>query len=211
MTEPELLEYESLREESHHARSAQQAILQWSLGAFALIFAGALTTSERIGPGFERLRMAVFGFALPVFVIGSCLAWAGELIRMERVGFYLRGRERAFWREPHGTQIDGSCVPDRTRYPLLWENFIASGGHKQWAGYGGAALIYGGAYVISFTVFLLTLWAHRFDGHATAWRIGGIAYAAMVTLVCAWVFGDIARRTLRLGRQTAGMPDTRGS
>jgi hypothetical protein len=42
MTQAAFVEYETLREESAHARGAQQAILQWSLAAFGVIFAGAL-------------------------------------------------------------------------------------------------------------------------------------------------------------------------
>ena len=206
--EPDLIEYQSLREESAQARNAQQTILQWSLGAFSLVFAAALSTSTSATPAIERLRMAVFAFALPFLVIGSCLAWVGELIRMRRVGSYLRGRERTFWPEWED-EVQASFVRDRTSYPLLWENYIASKGpepgqHKQWEGYLGAALIYGGAYVVSLAVFMITLWAHRFGIHQFAWRAGGTAYAITLTLGCAWMFSRSVRRVRLVSEHVAG-------
>lgn len=213
MTEPPLLEYQTLREESAQARNAQQAILQWSLGAFAVIFAGALAASASVTPDMERLHLAVFGFALPGLVVGSCLAWVGELIRMERVGFYIRGRERTFWQAPE-KKVSVSSVRDRQAYPLLWENYIASGGteagqRKQWSGYMGAVLIYADAYVASFAVFLLTVWAHDFGSHALAWRLGASLYTGAVTMACLLTFWRRARLVLEMARGVAGLAHPR--
>jgi hypothetical protein len=205
-----LAEYQSLREESAQARTAQQTILQWSLGAFALIFAGAMASDVASTPRGEVLLMIIFGLALPGLVFGSCLAWAGELLRMERAGYFLRGREAAVWASSaRGRVVDERNVLDIEQFPLLWENFIASakypGARKQQLGYIGALVIYGLSYSISAVVFFVTLWNHEFGAHTFAWRwwtIAGFVCASIVMLV---VFGRIWLTLRQRGREAAGL------
>jgi hypothetical protein len=113
-----MLEYEKLRDESIQAMQAQQSILQWSIASFGAILGAALLLATKDAPFAlpPYVSFAAFGVILPVFVGMCCLAWFGELIRMERIGAFLRGMEREVAQAVRGG--DGLL---RGVMPLRWE------------------------------------------------------------------------------------------
>lgn len=144
-------QYETIRTESGQARSDQQSIINWNQAFAVALFAVGIVivgNSEHM-----LLAQVLFGLLLPLVLVGGTMAWAGEMIRMERAGAYLRALERAMWHRLPSGQTD----------PLwfMWENFLWSppkrmleGGYKkQNAGYAGIAIFYGAMYVGSLAVF----------------------------------------------------------
>jgi hypothetical protein len=128
---------------------------------------------------------------------------------MQRVGYYLRGRERALWPSRTTDEVKAAFVEDPDAYPLLWENYIGPNGperrvRKQLAPYLGAVLIYGDVYVASFAAFLMTVWAHEFGGHDSAWRMGSVVYMVVVTIACALLLRNRYRIVKALRNGSAG-------
>src|SRR5262249_15513638 len=130
-----LFQYQTVRTESDQTRREQQSIITWNQ-AFAVAFfaVGAVSvgTYHRIDIG-----RVIFGLVIPIVVTGGALAWAGELIRMERTAVYLRALERSLWLRGDDGSVD-------TRW-FVWENFlwsppdrlVAAGYRKQGIGYIG--------------------------------------------------------------------------
>lgn len=154
-----LAEYQSLREESAQAREAQQSILEWSIGAIGVVFAAALATDAGASPGL--VRSMVLGIVLPSLIAGATFTWMGEMMRMERAAYYLRGREPAFWvtEEDGSHTVDPDLVDEPDIRPLLWENFIAfasegPGRRKQLVAYVGGFGIYVGSFLVSYILLL---------------------------------------------------------
>ena len=152
-------EYESLRQESSDARQSQQAVLSWSLAAFAVIFGGLLAGLENRVPAW--IVVLVFALAIPGLAVGAAFAWAGELLRMERAGMYLRGIERSLWRvapeQQRNHMIRGEDLLDPVHYPVAWENYIWSSGstevgRKHVLAYIGPAALYGSIILVSQTI-----------------------------------------------------------
>lgn len=85
-------EYQWLRDESAQARQAQHTILQWSLGALAVVFAAAVAFKET---NLLTFRL-IYGLGLPLFGVGASFAWFGELIGLAVPR--LRGRPRPWQR-----------------------------------------------------------------------------------------------------------------
>ena len=199
-----LEEYKSLREESAQARQSQQTILQWSLGAFAVLFGAGLAFSRTDDPIDFSVFSIVYGLALPGFVFASALTWWGELIRMERAGHFLRGKEIATW----PSQVRGNAGEDlvRSEFPS-WEMFIAHLGsdvrsRKQLVGYVGALSIYAGALVFSFLTFSTRWNAHQFE---KIWVMTmGNAWALAVPIIFMGVFLLLGRDLMKLGKKAAG-------
>jgi hypothetical protein len=199
------LEYESLRQESAQARTAQQQILQWSLAAFAaifaagLVFAGAQKADVRVGfPGL--VFIAVFGFALPGLVTGACWAWLGELIRMERVGCYLRGLERS-------VAAIGADLPILSNGPLRWETYLALGAggvgrRKQLIGYLGSLGLYIGSLTVANIIEIAAVSAHHFASttwHGVRWSLFGAAIFWWVILISVTFYTGLS--LVRVGRK----------
>jgi len=183
-------EYSSLRDESLQTSQLQQSIFQWSIGATALLFAGTMSVISGFSEVPSSLPLLMLGFGIPGFVVGSSLAWAGELVRKERVGFYLRIRERSLWppEERKRTSIEPPDVADAARFPMVWENFIsfsrAGIGEKRASfGYFGGVSIYFGATLISLLAFMQELVAHQFHAHDRALTRAGLSYAAVVIVI----------------------------
>jgi hypothetical protein len=129
------------------------SILGWNQALIVALFgAGLVIVASGTHAGVAELA---FGLVLPVLLIGGALAWAGEMIRMERTGAFLRALERSTW----SRSADGSEVATSW---FIWENFLWSppdrigraGFHKQNSGYAGVAMYFAAAYVGSTIVFI---------------------------------------------------------
>jgi hypothetical protein len=162
-----MLEYEKLRDESVQSMQAQQAILQWSIASFGAILGAALILASQDPNSWlsAPVAFAVFGVAVPAFVLMCCLAWFGELIRMERIGVYLRGIE---FEVAHVLRAQATS-PNNTApvLPLRWETYIAFSGKravgvtKQKVGYFGSVGIYSLVMVASLATAMWRLWLPR--------------------------------------------------
>jgi hypothetical protein len=147
-------QYDSIREACNQAREAHQSILNWSEAVTATLFAAGLVAVSSNSGRFVLAAQFIFGLVLPSILIGGALAWAGEMIRMETIGLYLRVFERAAWgRATDQDKIDTSW--------FVWENFIWSPPRalssfrygKQATAYAGVALFYTVMYAGSLIVF----------------------------------------------------------
>jgi hypothetical protein len=152
-------QYESLREECAGARQAQHTILQWSQAVSGTLFAAALVAGARSGRLVVAARF-IFGLVLPAILLGAALAWAGEMIRMERTGVYMRSLERATWDESSGDGLKDTSF-------FIWENLLWSppeqfrkaGFRKQNTGYVGVAIFYAIMFIGSLAAFcVLSQW-----------------------------------------------------
>ncbi|MGR6320033.1 hypothetical protein Q2K19_25705 [Micromonospora soli] len=210
-------EYETVRAESAQARQAQQSILQWSLATIGVtLTAGILLINSMaaLDPAQHRSRFlyAVFiflyGLALPVGSWLSCLAWFGELIRMERAGRYLRGLEVVV----HALLLKEAPEGHERSYlraPLRWETYIASenmrgiGVAKQRVGYLGSLGLYTGASTLPLAALCGRVWMEPlFWDHR--WQQILVTAYAMVILIGFTVTATMLVRALqRAGRQIA--------
>lgn len=202
-------EYVSLREESSQSRQAQQSTISWSLAAFGTIFAGGLVFVSNVfkdgadasGP-VMTFYVLVFGVALPGFAFAACLAYLGELIRMERVGVYLRGLERYLARlTTPGSLLDGG--------PLRWETYLmqkapegAISTRKQLVGYIGGVGVYAGAELVSVAVFVAGSLTHKFEKHSYLWHSGSIAWGVLLLVVFFATVIPVGMSVVRAGQET---------
>lgn len=204
------VEYESLRAESAQAREAQQTILQWSFGAIALSYAAIAASYASETQAVDNFRLVIFGLGLPGLVISACLSWMGELFRMERAGYYLRGRERATWSEAIDVDsLSSKWVQRPEDAPLYWENFIAFGGggfgrRKGLLGYLASYGVYSGTLLGTLWLFRLELGSHAFHAHdmvitciLTGWAV--LLYLAFLTTTL-WLMVSLKK----LGKMYAG-------
>lgn len=155
-----LLQYQSLRDECSGARTAQYTILQWSQAVSGTLFAAALVTGASKSERFVIAAQFIFGLVIPALLLGGGLAWAGEMIRMERTGVYLRTLERAIWVAADQGEFAGTSM-------FIWENILWSppekfnkaGYRKQNTGYAGAAIFFGMMFIGSLIAFcILSQW-----------------------------------------------------
>jgi hypothetical protein len=182
-------QYESLRAECEGARTAQHTILQWSQAVSGTLFAAALVAGASHSGRFVVAAQFIFGLVLPAVLLGGALAWAGEMIRMERVSIFLRSFERAVWGN------GGSDGFKDTSF-FIWENFLWSpprsfydaGYRKQNTGYVGVAAFYGIMYLGS----LIAFWV------LSPWWLSLVGSFALVSLGC-MVMIPPARQIFSLG------------
>lgn len=137
-------QYESLRDECVEARKAQHTILQWNQAVAGTLFAATLVAATSAVGRFVIAAQFIFGLVIPAVLLGGALAWAGEMIRMERVGVYLRSFERAAWDDQihNGLQDTGLFIWEN----LLWsppKRFSDVGYRKQNTGYVGRSFLWG--------------------------------------------------------------------
>jgi hypothetical protein len=152
-------EYRSLRDESAQARETQHKVLEWTVSAFAALFVAALVIPASSDAGQTvALRLLLFGLVLPLLLIASAVVWLGEIYRMERVGAYLRCRERASWKD-HAEEVESAplCTRVIADYPLLWENQIHTHMKEKRDFLSGFAAL-GMALVASLAAFSLEAW-----------------------------------------------------
>jgi hypothetical protein len=150
-----LRQYESLRAECEGARGAQHTILQWNQAVSGTLFAAALVAGASQSERFVVAARFIFGLVVPAVLLGGALAWAGEMIRMERTGIYLRSLERAVWGNESGDALKDTSF-------FIWENFLwfpperfsNAGYRKQNVGYVGVAVFY----TIMFLGSLIAFW-----------------------------------------------------
>ena len=166
-------QYESLRAECADARGAQHTILQWNQAVSGTLFAAALLAGTSHSGRFVIAAQSIFGLVLPAVLLGGALAWAGEMIRMERTGVYLRSFERASWDSNDSDALKGTSF-------FIWENllwsppkqFYEAGFRKQNTGYVGVAVFYAIMYLGSMIAFCLL----------SPWWLSVLACVALVSL-----------------------------
>lgn len=208
------LEYISLRDETLKAMEAQQAILTWSLAAFGAVLAAGLLLVRSVGP-FESHKpqdvmfLLIFGAGLPGFTFASCIAWFGELIRMERAGHYLRGLEIVIADMFKGAAVGSSFA--HLAAPLRWETHIAFGRKKQIAvskhqvGYVGHLAIYAGSMALALGICTVETWSFAFPSRASAIAVS--AYAAAVFAFFVVVVLRLRNALVEAARTAADLDD----
>ena len=205
-------EYETLRNESLWSLRSQQEVVRWGLAAYGVVLAAGLVLVERIPDAtgqneiiLSSLAMLVFGLALPGLTLSACVAWLGELKRMERVGYYLRGLEAELRRVARWNVLG-------VQAPLCWESFIAFGERgksrpKSKLAYAGQA----GTYLVQIGIALLGLAilaqssVFAAKGHWYSDLLPGLAYAWSLLVVLAflvlmvsqsWLLGRLSKQVL---------------
>jgi hypothetical protein len=190
-----LAEYSSLRGEITQSLEYAQSIVRFSIAGYAAVLAAGLIAAYNADgdPPYTFLSTVVlvlFGFALPIGMTAASWSWLGELLRMRRVGSYLRGLEQYLV----GAQIE---LPGRPA--LGWEMNV-----NQWASkignvwpYLGTSAIYFGSSCLSLFIFVVW-WGQVFD-----WDLGGTLWlwlvaAGLINAACISVSFVLARRIQRL-------------
>jgi hypothetical protein len=215
------VEYESIRNESSQARQAQQSIIQWSLATLGVGLSAGILVINTLGSntlGVEQRKplyvvfLVLFGLAFPAAAWLSCLAWFGELIRMERAGRYLRGLERVVSDAIAETYPD--C--DETSYlcsPLRWETYIATrrprglGASKQRVGYLGNLGIYTGLLVVPLGIFVTQVWMNAILWNFPLVREIFTAYAVVLLISFIAITVTLVRALQQASSQTADVDD----
>jgi hypothetical protein len=159
-----LAEYVAVRADALQGRSGQQSILAWSIAAIGVLFAAGLAVKPSDVGHASTLRELIFGVAIPLVALGSCMAWLGEIYRMERDAHYLRLLERWTWEKEQRAEhrLTGK-VPDRWvgRTSLANNAWNASGNrYNRVIGYFGGLLVYTSA-VLGSVALCLYLVDHR--------------------------------------------------
>jgi hypothetical protein len=210
-------EYETIRAESAQARQAQQSILQWSLATIGVaITAGvllinsmaALDPAQHRGKFLYAVFIFLYGLAVPGGSWLSCLAWFGELIRMERAGRYLRGLEVVV----HLILSKEAPEHDKLNYlraPLRWETYIASENRrgiavtKQRVGYLGSLGLYTGATALPLAALCGRVWMEPLFWDHRWQRILLTVYAMLILISFAVTATILVRALQRAGSEIA--------
>jgi len=157
-------EYKSLRAESIAAKNNQQTTLTWSLAGIGVLVAGSVAATRPDASGSQAAAYTavalMFATIAPLIILGSFGIWLGEVERMERVGKYLRERERCSWR---AETLDMKHIGEPLRYPTAWENAIfqpkaASGLGKNVFGNVSAVMLFVGAFAASISAAMTVTW-----------------------------------------------------
>jgi hypothetical protein len=224
-------EYRSLREESKQALTAQHVTLQWSLAAFAIILAAGLAIEGRLLNGGPPVTAAggsgaaaghgisyfiIFGFALPGLITAATMVWVGELYKMERVGCYLRAREKSLLKTGMESELGPAGALAK---PLLWESYLAlpnsrfqrpdgALGNSPIAFVGGMS-VYAGGLLISLALYLSALWTDPFAPNSFWGRnqlevlAAGTGYGLLFYLCFLIGFIRSARQLMYLSKRAA--------
>ena len=202
-----IAQYQLVRAESDQARREQQSILTWNEAFAVASFAvGALAVGAQKNLALGRV---IFGLIIPMVLTGGALAWAGELIRMERTAVYLRGLERSFWKRSDKGIADPRWFMWEN---LLWrppERLLTAGYSKQSIGYVGVALFYSTMFIGSLIVF----WAISPTWMALPTTICVVAASAIGLIVAARRVYSVASITAfldaeELSRWANELPDS---
>lgn len=150
-------QYESLREEMAQARQSQQNILQWSQAVSGTLFAAALVAGAGHSSRYIIAAQFVLGLVIPAVLLGAALTWSGELIRLTRIGVFLRSFEMASWDETKSDLVEATSL-------FVWQNFAWSAPRqftaagfrgKQNVGYMGIGMFFGVMYLGSIAAFCI--------------------------------------------------------
>ena len=218
-------EYRSLRAESLQAKSNQQSILQWSIGAVGIVAAAVLAALAALGDaktvGDSRLRLAALavslGVVVPTLLASAFAVWIGEVERMERVGRFIRSREETTWEWPPPAITSERAFRE---LPIFWENLIAaprlgSTYGKNKTGSLATSLLYVVSFIVSETVGVAALWTAKpaeLTHSMLVWRgsviYGMISISGLILLMLArklWIIRqraanhrDARRRLIRM-------------
>jgi len=190
-----LEEYRSVRQESLQAQQALHSIFQWSIAAFALLFAGGLALVARgVGKLNGEISVFVFGLLIPGGAYVTTMLLLGEIGRMVRAGAYLRSREQLV------TKATKSFTDIK---PLNWESTLRVGGNRLAISHIAALAIYGGGLVGSLLVAIVVAdrMSEREDvGVLVPLVIGVASFEVVVFVIGVMVVG---LRLLRRGRSTS--------
>ena len=203
-----VVEYGSLRSESLQAMGSQQAILTWSLAAFGGALAAGLILATSVGKfrshqSEDVTFLLIFSCGLPGLSFAACLAWFGELIRMERVGHYIRGIEAIVGEFYQSTGV-GQVLPYLAA-PLRWETYIAFGAKnnpiatKRQMGYFGHLTLYTGSITLSLAIGCTESWVFGFKALAVALT----AYSAVTLMTFVAIVLRVRSALLWGARQVA--------
>jgi hypothetical protein len=148
-----LAEYQSVRLESVQSFENAQSIIKWSLATYGVLFGAGLIaatqpTETEFAPLLKYASLVIYSILLPGLVCVATWQWLGEITRMERVGVYLRGLERAVRNATEAGEID--TFPGIAS-PLGWETFLfgKKKAKKRSFPYVGSAGMFGGAFLSS--------------------------------------------------------------
>jgi len=181
-----LAEYQTVRQEWLESRSAQQHTFSWTLATVAAVLAAAMASDARTEQPFLYLVAASFIIAAST---AAQAIWFGEVTRMERAAFYLRGLEHDI--AAHGPRWG-------RRPPLQFERFrglAPESDDVDWIpksntlivgafGMYGVLACLGGAMLID----LATASAHHYNNHEplaiAAVCTFGVVYLASTIFLC---------------------------
>lgn len=182
-------QYQSLREEMGQARQSQQNILQWSQAVSGTLFAAALVAGTGHAPRYVLAAQFVLGLILPAVLLGGALTWTGELIRITRIGVFLRYFESASWCEKQPDPVKATSLfvwQNFARYPP--QPFTDSGFRgKQNVGYVGIGLFFGVMYLGSVAAFCIV----------SSWPLA-LAASILLIVLGAWVMLPSAFQLFKL-------------
>jgi hypothetical protein len=109
-----MFQYEVARVEANQTRHDQQSIINWNQAFAVALFAAGIIAIKELDD--VRVPQLLFGFVLPAVLVGGTMAWAGEMIRMERTAVFLRALERSVWRSTPDDKSESAW--------FVWENFL---------------------------------------------------------------------------------------
>ena len=184
-----------------------------------VVFSASLLVADKAGSqGGSRphqtflylVSIILFGFAIPAASWLSFMAWFGELVRMERVGRYLRGLEVVLG----NTVLKALQDDDAYQYlvaPLRWETYIAQegrhrlGASKQRIGYLGCLGLYTGLFVLPLIAFLAQVWINPVVWSSLPVKSAFTAYAllALASFIVSVV--RLVMSLQRVGREAADL------
>jgi hypothetical protein len=189
-----MFQYEVARVEANQTRHDQQSIINWNQAFAVALFAAGIIAIKELDD--VRVPQLLFGFVLPAVLVGGTMAWAGEMIRMERTAVFLRALERSVWRSTPDDESKSAW--------FVWENFLWSppqefqkaGYGKQSAGYAGIAIFYAAIYIASLFVFAFV----------SPWQFT-VVVAVGLTAISAALIVPMARRVFSLGGFASNITD----
>lgn len=215
-----LEEYRSLRQESSAAKANQQTILQWTLAAAGVVIAAAVAVTRPVAGGVDISSSYIaVEFALlilvPLLILCGLGVWVGEIERMERVGRFLRIRERQTWPSEKVILKDFESQPI---LPIMWENIIYTGDAELQLEYGknrfGSAAAVGlflGVYFTSTCVSLWLAWKrHVNPATGPASPVWVSVYAGIIFLLTITVFGWRLRSISKMSKGSISLDSSAG-
>lgn len=213
-------EYQSLRVESAYARRDQIRTLQFSLaGIAAIVAATGLIPQPKTFADVVNIVL-IYGLAIPLIALIASLVYIGEMFRMERAGYYLRGLERevaSFLTKkmrPHPSLSRPYRSDDILLHrPLFWETFISSRWAKRTLGrklripyLGGTGLYFS---AITGSVTYASYHSHTSIFISDFWEFILIGIGIAIIFATLVIYGSLARSLFILGARSVPLSDLR--